>query len=114
MAEAKLYTREQVQAAQKMLRGLAAKKSGKTKGEVVDLLAVDICKAVGQGHSVKDIQEALGKTGIPVPLSRLKTLLEKKDIASLQNLGAVPEEKDTAPAAKKEAEAMAASSSKDG
>ena len=50
MAKAKRYSVEQIQAAQKKLRALSAKKSGKTKNEVVELLAADVRKAVQEGH----------------------------------------------------------------
>ncbi len=102
MAKAQRYSAEQVQAAQKMLRGLVVKKSGKTKAEVVELLAGDVHKAVQQGHSLKDIQEMLGKAGISVPLARLKALMEKKGGNSAHNIDVAPERKDTAPASKKE------------
>ena len=102
MAKAKRYSAEQVQAAQKMLRGLVVKTSGKTKAEVVELLAGDVHKAVQQGHSLKDIQEMLGKAGIPVPLARLKALLAPKEDGLARKSDTTPEEKDTAPAAKKE------------
>jgi hypothetical protein len=46
MGKAQRYTMEQVQAAQKSLRGLAEKKVGKTKAETVEFLAGDIRKAV--------------------------------------------------------------------
>ena len=49
MAKAQRYSMEQIQTAQKMLRGLAVKKSGKTKKEVVELLAEDVRKAVKEG-----------------------------------------------------------------
>ena len=102
MAKAKRYSTEQIQAAQKMLRGLVVKTSGKTKAEVVELLAGDVHKAVQQGHSLKDIQEMLGKAGIPVPLARLKALLAQKEDGLAHKSDTMPEEKDTAPAAKKE------------
>ena len=101
MAKAKRYSTEQIQAAQKMLRGLMVKQSGKTKAEVVELLAGDVHKAVQQGHSLKDIQEMLGKAGIPVPLARLKASLAQKEDGLAHKSDTTPEEKDTAPAAKK-------------
>ena len=85
MAKAQRYSMEQIQAAQKMLRGLAVKKSGKTKKEVVELLAEDVRKAVQQGHTVSAIKEALEKAGIQAPLSRLKALLGEKEAGSPQN-----------------------------
>lgn len=85
MAKAQRYSMEQIQTAQKMLRGLAVKKSGKTKKEVVELLAEDVRKAVKEGHSLNAIQEALGKAGIQAPLARLKALLEEKEAGSPQN-----------------------------
>ena len=59
-------------------------------------------QAVQQGHSLKDIQEMLGKAGIPVPLARLKALLAQKEDGLAHKSDTMPEEKDTAPAAKKE------------
>jgi DNA-binding transcriptional MerR regulator len=75
MAKAQRYSLEQVRAAQKKLRGLAVKNAGKTRAEVVELLAVDIRKAVEQGHSLEEIREILTQSGIPVSLSRMKTIL---------------------------------------
>jgi len=43
---------EQIQAAQKSLRGLAVKNAGKTRAETVEFLAADIRKAVEQGYSL--------------------------------------------------------------
>ena len=53
MAKATRYTLEQVQVAQKQLRNLAEKTSGKTRAEAVEFLAPDIRRAVHQGHSQK-------------------------------------------------------------
>ena len=75
MAKAKRYSTEQIQAAQKQLRALSSKKSGKTKKEVVELLAEDVRKAVKEGHSLKAIQDMLRQMDIPVSLARLKALL---------------------------------------
>ncbi|GKG92108.1 hypothetical protein CE91St38_01160 [Desulfovibrionaceae bacterium] len=75
MAKAKRYSKEQIQAAQKQLRALSVKKSGKTKKEVVELLAEDVRKAVKEGHSLKAIQDMLRQVDIPVSLTRLKALL---------------------------------------
>ena len=66
---------EQIQAAQKVLRGLATKRSGKTKKEVMEILAEDVRKAVKEGHSLKAIQDMLRQSDIPVSLARLKALL---------------------------------------
>jgi uncharacterized transporter YbjL len=75
MAKAQRYSLEQVRAAQKKLRGLAVKNPGKTRAEIVGLLAGDIRKAVEQGHSLEEIREMLAQAGIPVSLSRMKTVL---------------------------------------
>jgi len=85
MAKAKRYSVEQIQAAQKKLRALSAKKSGKTKNEVVELLAADVRKAVQEGHSLKAIQDMLRQLDIPVSLARMKTLLgnAETDIVAL-------------------------------
>jgi hypothetical protein len=79
MAKAQRYSMEQTLAAQKSLRALAAKKTGKTKAEVVDFLAADIRKAVAQGHSLEEIQEVLSKAGIAAPLSRMKAVLDGEE-----------------------------------
>ncbi len=102
MAKAQRYSMEQVQAAQKMLRGLAVKKSGKTKKEVVELLAEDVRKAVQQGHTLSAIQEALAKAGIPAPLSRLKALMEEKEAGSPQDGTTESGQEDTPPASTKQ------------
>ena len=102
MAKAQRYSMEQIQAAQKMLRGLAVKKSGKTKKEVVGLLAEDVRRAVQQGHTLNAIQEALKKAGIQAPLSRLKALLGEKDVGGSQNGPAESGETDTPLAAKQQ------------
>lgn len=75
MAKAKRYSTEQIQAAQKQLRALSSKKSGKTKKEVVELLAEDVRKAVKDGHSLKAIQDMLRQVDIPVSLAQMKALL---------------------------------------
>ena len=75
MAKAKRYSTEQIQAAQKHLRSLSAKKSGKTKKEVMELLAEDVRKAVKDGHSLKAIQDMLRQVDIPVSLAQMKALL---------------------------------------
>ena len=85
MAKAKRYTMEEIQAAQKMLRGLAVKKSGKTRAETVEVLAADIRKAVRQGYSLKDVQEMLSKAGIAAPLARMKALFEEAEKEAAQN-----------------------------
>lgn len=66
---------EQIQAAQKSLRGLAVKNAGKTRAETVEFLAADIRKAVEQGYSLNEIRDTLAKAGISAPLSRMKALL---------------------------------------
>ena len=68
MGKAQRYTMEQIQAAQKSLRGLAVKNAGKTR-------AADIRKAVEQGYSLNEIRDTLAKAGISAPLSRMKALL---------------------------------------
>ena len=75
MGEAQRYTMEQIQAAQKSLRGLAVKNAGKTRAETVEFLAADIRKAVEQGYSLNEIRDTLAKAGISAPLSRMKALL---------------------------------------
>ena len=75
MAKAKRYSTEQIQAAQKQLRALSSKKSGKTKKEVMELLAEDVRKAVKDGHSLKAIQDMLRQVDIPVSLAQMKALL---------------------------------------
>ena len=75
MGKAQRYTMEQIQAAQKSLRGLAVKNAGKTRAETVEFLAADIRKAVEQGFSLNEIRDTLAKAGISAPLSRMKALL---------------------------------------
>ena len=75
MGKAQRYTMEQIQAAQKSLRGLAVKNAGKTRAETVEVLAADIRKAVEQGYSLNEIRDTLAKAGISAPLSRMKALL---------------------------------------
>lgn len=75
MGKAQRYTMEQIQAAQKSLRGLAVKNAGKTRAETVEFLAADIRKAVEQGYSLNEIRDTLAKAGISDPLSRMKALL---------------------------------------
>ena len=75
MGKAQRYTMEQIQAAQKSLRGLAVKNAGKTRAETVEFLAEDIRKAVEQGYSLNEIRDTLAKAGISAPLSRMKALL---------------------------------------
>ena len=74
MGKAQRYTMEQIQAAQKSLRGLAVKNAGKTRAETVEFLAADIRKAVEQGYSLNEIRDTLAKAGISAPLSRMKAL----------------------------------------
>ena len=61
MGKAQRYTMEQIQAAQKSLRGLAVKNAGKTRAETVEFLAADIRKAVEQGYSLNEIRDTLAK-----------------------------------------------------
>ena len=75
MGKAQRYTMEQIQAAQKSLRGLAVKNAGKTRAETVEFLAADIRKAVEQGYTLNEIRDTLAKAGISAPLSRMKALL---------------------------------------
>ena len=75
MGKAQRYTMEQIQAAQKSLRGLAVKNAGKTRAETVEFLSADIRKAVEQGYSLNEIRDTLAKAGISAPLSRMKALL---------------------------------------
>ena len=79
MAKAKRYSMEQVREAQKFLRGLAAKPSGKTRAEAVEALAADIRKAARQGYSLKEIRDVLGKAGVDAPLARMKALFDVTD-----------------------------------
>ncbi|WP_278593700.1 hypothetical protein [Bilophila wadsworthia] len=99
MAKAKRYSTEQIQAAQKQLCALTAKKSGKTKKEVVALLAEDVCKAVKEGHSLKDIQETLRQSDIPVSLARLKALLGETEAGGLHTGHGGSGQEDTPPPA---------------
>ena len=85
MGKAQRYTMEQIQAAQKSLRGLAVKNAGKTRAETVEFLAADIRKAVEQGYSLNEIRDTLAKAGISAPLSRMKALLGQGEGGSGEN-----------------------------
>jgi hypothetical protein len=63
----------------KKLRALPPKRVGKTRAEVVELLAGDIRKAMEKGHSPAEIRDILAGEGIQVPLSRLVPLLQKEE-----------------------------------
>jgi hypothetical protein len=79
MAKAQRYSMEQIRAVQKRLRALPPKMVGKTRAEAVELLAGDIRKAVGKGHSPAEIRDILAREGIQAPLSRLAALLQKEE-----------------------------------
>ena len=111
MAKAKRYSTEQIQAAQKQLRALSAKKSGKTKKEVVELLAEDVRKAVKEGHSLKAIQETLRQSDIPVSLARMKALLGETEAGEGQNGHGASREKDTPPPAAQKQHAISSNDS---
>jgi uncharacterized protein YicC (UPF0701 family) len=91
MAKAQLYSMEQIQAAQKKLRALPPKKIGKTRAEVVEVLAGDIRKAMEKGHTPTEIRGILAGAGIQAPLSRLAALLKKEGEAAQKR------EEDTTP-----------------
>ena len=113
MAKAKRYSTEQIQVAQKQLRALSVKKSGKTKTEVVKLLAEDVRNAVKEGYSLKAIQETLRQSGIPVSLARMKALLGETEAGGLENRQEGSKEKDTPPAAQKQPAISSNDSSKE-
>jgi hypothetical protein len=79
MAKAQRYSVEQIQAVQKRLRALPPKRIGKTRAEVVELLAGDIRKAMEKGHSPAEIRDILAREGIQAPLSRLAALVKKEE-----------------------------------
>lgn len=79
MAKTKRYMMEQIENARKKLRGLSAKKVGKTRTEAAGLLAGGIRKAVQQGYSLQEIKDVLAQSGIPVSLARMRALLECPD-----------------------------------
>jgi hypothetical protein len=79
MAKAQRYSMEQIRAVQKRLRALPPKMVGKTRAEAVELLAVDIRKAVGKGHSPAEIRDILAGEGIQAPLSRFAALWKKEE-----------------------------------
>jgi hypothetical protein len=79
MAKVQRYSVEQIRAVQKRLRALPPKRVGKTKVEVVEILAGDIRKAMEKGHSPAEIRDILAGEGIQVPLSRLVPLLQKEE-----------------------------------
>lgn len=76
MAKAKRYSMEQIRGVQKTLRGMAAKKVGRTKAEAVEFLAGDIRRLLGKGYSLEDIRDTLTQAGIPASVSRMKAILE--------------------------------------
>ena len=79
MAKAQRNSLEQIEQGRKKLRELPDKKAGKTRAETVELLAVDIRKAVAQGYSLKEIRDVLAEAGISVSLARMQTLLDKEE-----------------------------------
>ena len=95
MSKAKRYSMEQIQEAQKILRGLKDKKVGKTRAETVEFLAGDIRKVARQGYGLQEIRELLKKAGIAAPLSRLKALFDEtagepgQKVESMQGGGGV-------------------------
>jgi DNA-binding transcriptional MerR regulator len=89
---------EQILAVQKRLRALPPKRIGKTRAEVVELLAGDIRKAMKQGYSPEEIREILAQTGIPVSLSRMKVLLGQEEEESRQKVEQAAEVEVTDPA----------------
>jgi hypothetical protein len=82
MAKAQRYPMEQIQAAQKKLRALPPKRDGKTRAEVVELLAGDIRKAMEKGHTPAEIRGILAGAGIQAPLSRLAALWKQEEGAA--------------------------------
>ena len=76
MPKARRFSLEQIHAVLKKLRSLPLKKVGKTRAEAVECLAGDIRKAVGKGHSLKEIQGILAGEGIQVSLSRMAALMK--------------------------------------
>ena len=96
MVTARRYTMEQIEAARKKLRSLPAKTVGKTRGEVAELLADDIRKAVRQGYILHDIKNLLAETGVVVSLAKMREVLTQSD-GSGRQCSAHASETDTAP-----------------
>jgi hypothetical protein len=96
MAKAQRYSVEQIQTAQKKLRALPPKRAGKTRAEVVEVLAGDIRKAREKGHSPAEIRGILAGAGIQAPLSRLAALVKKEeDAAQKREEDAAPVQSET-------------------
>jgi hypothetical protein len=71
MAKAQRYSMEQICAVQKRLRALPLKRVGKTRAEVVEVLAGDIRKAMEKRHSPAEIRGHSGRgrySGSLIPL----------------------------------------------
>jgi hypothetical protein len=79
MGKAQRYSMEHIRAVEKRLRALPPKKVGKTRAEVVEVLAGDIRKAMEKGHSPAEIRDILAGEGIQAPLSRLAALWKKEE-----------------------------------
>ena len=79
MAKAIIYSDEDVLAAQQALRSRTARKVGKTRSQVAEFLANDICKALEQRYSLKDIKNILAEAGISVSVAKMQSVLNEKD-----------------------------------
>jgi hypothetical protein len=79
MEKEQRYSMEQIRAAQKRLRALSPKRVGKTRAEVMELLAGDIRKAMERGHSPAEIRDILAGEGIQASLFRLAALWKKEE-----------------------------------
>ena len=79
MAQAVIYSDEDVLAAQQALRSKTARKVGRTRSQVAEFLADDIRKAIEQGYSLKDIKNILSEAGISVSVAKMQAILEGKN-----------------------------------
>jgi hypothetical protein len=120
MAKTQTYSMEKILAMREILRKLPAKEKEKSKAELVEFLKTDLRKAVKQGHSLKEIQAILAEQGVNVPLSRMEAVLGESGKESVRkkagkltvqethevskNSPVKPENVNTAPTRKSEAE----------
>ena len=79
MAKAIIYSDENVLATQQALRSRTARKVGKTRSQVAEILANDIRKALEQGYSLKDIKNILAEAGISVSVAKMQAILNEKE-----------------------------------
>lgn len=62
---------EKIMTVKKKLQKLPAKETGKTREEVLEMLAGDFQEALKKGYSIKEIREILGEEGITLALGKI-------------------------------------------